>query len=85
VFDELLALRWRPTPEGRIRIEAKEELRARLGRSPDRADAVCMAFGYEARYVPRNIRLVKKAKTRRAFASGRRRNLVGPHSKSERC
>ena len=50
LFDELLAIRWRPTPEGKIRIEAKEELKSRLGRSPDRADAVCMAFGYEARY-----------------------------------
>ncbi len=50
LFDELLAIRWRPTSEGRVRIEAKEELKARLGRSPDRADAVCMAFGYEARY-----------------------------------
>ena len=50
LFDELLAIRWRPTSEGKVRIEAKEELKSRLGRSPDRADAVCMAFGYEARY-----------------------------------
>ena len=27
-----------------MQIEAKEELRARIGRSPDRADAVAMAF-----------------------------------------
>ena len=49
LFDALLTIRWRPTSEGRVRIEAKEELKGRLGRSPDRADAVCMAFGYEAR------------------------------------
>ncbi len=42
--DELLAVRWRPTPEGKIRIEAKDDLRGRLGRSPDRADAVAMAL-----------------------------------------
>ena len=48
---ELLAIRWRPTPEGRVRIEAKDNLRGRLGRSPDRADAVSMAFAYELRPV----------------------------------
>ena len=51
LFDELLAICWRPTPDGKIRIEAKEELKARLGRSPDRADAVSMAFGHETQYV----------------------------------
>ena len=62
VFDELLALRWRPTPEGRIRIEAKEELRARLGRSPDRADAVSTevltrstTLGVRMETVPRRV------------------------------
>ncbi len=43
LFDELLAIRWRPTPEGKVRIEAKDDLKARLGRSPDKADAVVMA------------------------------------------
>ena len=44
LFDELLAIQWRPTADGRVQIEAKAELRAKLGRSPDRADAVSMAF-----------------------------------------
>jgi phage terminase large subunit len=42
--DELLATRWKPTSSGQVQIEAKDDLRARLGRSPDRADAVVMAF-----------------------------------------
>lgn len=45
--DELLALRWSPTADGRIQLEGKEELRGRIGRSPDRADAVAMAFSAE--------------------------------------
>jgi len=44
LFDELLAIRWRPTSDGKIQVELKDTLRARLGRSPDRADAVTMAF-----------------------------------------
>ena len=45
LVEELLALRWRPGPEGAPReIEAKDAVRARLGRSPDRADAIAMAF-----------------------------------------
>lgn len=39
LFDELLALRWRPTPDGKVQLESKEELKGRIGRSPDRADA----------------------------------------------
>ena len=44
LFDELMALRWRPTAEGKVRLEAKEELKSRLGQSPDRADAVVMCM-----------------------------------------
>jgi hypothetical protein len=32
--------------KGAIQIEAKDEIRKRLGRSPDKADAVVMAWGY---------------------------------------
>jgi hypothetical protein len=46
--EELLATSWRPTSEGRVKIDAKDDIRSRLGRSPDRADAVCMAIGGEA-------------------------------------
>jgi hypothetical protein len=41
--DELCTMRWSIGLDGRIQIEPKEELRARIGRSPDRADAVAMA------------------------------------------
>jgi hypothetical protein len=37
----------RPTMEGKVRIEAKDALKARLGRSPDKADAVVMAVAGE--------------------------------------
>jgi hypothetical protein len=44
LFEELLALRWRTNSNGKIEMESKMELRKRLGRSPDRADAVAMCF-----------------------------------------
>lgn len=44
LFDELTATRWKANSAGKVAIESKDALRARLGRSPDRADAVSMAF-----------------------------------------
>ena len=46
--EELLAIQWSPTSTGQIQIEAKDQLRARLGRSIDRADATSMAFSRAA-------------------------------------
>lgn len=43
LFEELLALQWTVTSAGRVKMEGKDDLRGRLGRSPDRADAVAMA------------------------------------------
>ena len=40
---DLSALRYIFTQDGRIQIESKDECRKRLGRSPDRADAVALA------------------------------------------
>ena len=40
---DLSALRYRFDPQGRIVLESKDEVRSRLGRSPDRADAVALA------------------------------------------
>ncbi len=48
LFDELLAVQWRPTADGKVQIEAKADLKSRLGRSPDRADAVTMAMSEQA-------------------------------------
>jgi len=39
---DLSAPRWRPTPRG-IQIELKDDIKARLGRSPDRGEAVIYA------------------------------------------
>jgi len=46
--DELLAdlcgVKYKITSKGQIRVEAKDEMKKRIGRSPDRADAVILAF-----------------------------------------
>ena len=40
---DLSSLRYMFTQDGRIQIESKDDCRKRLGRSPDRADAVALA------------------------------------------
>lgn len=47
--DDLAAATYWYASSGKIQIEAKDELRARLGRSPDKADALALAL-YAARY-----------------------------------
>ena len=42
-------MRWSIRLDGKLQLEGKDELRARLGRSPDRADAVAMAFADDSR------------------------------------
>ena len=49
LFEELMAHTWSVTPSGLVRLPPKETLS--LGRSPDRADAVTMAFGFRNREV----------------------------------
>lgn len=50
LFDELMAVNWTPTMDGKVQIERKAVLKSRLGRSPDKGDAVVMAFsGVERR------------------------------------
>ncbi len=41
---ELIAPRWKPDSSGRVVVEPKDETRKRLGRSPDDADALLLAF-----------------------------------------
>ena len=50
---DLSALRYEFDQSGRILLEAKEDARRRLGRSPDRADAVALALGHTERFVGR--------------------------------
>jgi hypothetical protein len=52
LFDELAGIKWRVNSGGKIQLESKDDTRARLGRSPDRADAVAMAF--HGMYQPRS-------------------------------
>jgi hypothetical protein len=47
LLGELTAPRWMVASNARIQIEAKDEIRKRLHRSTDRADAVVMAFWQE--------------------------------------
>jgi hypothetical protein len=61
---ELVSPTWKVTSTGKIRVESKDDLRKadRLGRSPDKADAVIQAFwdeepddGVPAVHVPRRL------------------------------
>ena len=52
LFDELAGIKWRVNSTGKIQLESKDDTRTRLGRSPDRADAVAMAF--HGMYQPRS-------------------------------
>src|SRR5690606_37432697 len=53
--EELLATRVRFAPDGRVAIEAKETLAARLGRSPDYADALVISLTPMIEYATRKI------------------------------
>jgi len=41
---QVTATKWKPDSKGRIRIEEKDEIKRRIGRSPDDADAVALTF-----------------------------------------
>ena len=45
LIDDLLALTWGPGTRDKVSISTKDEVRATLGRSPDRGDVVAMALG----------------------------------------
>lgn len=45
---DLCSPRWKVTSGGRIQIESKDDIRSRLGRSPDEGDAVVMAHWLSA-------------------------------------
>ena len=53
LWEELCGLMWKVNSTGKVQIEAKDEFRARLGRSPDRADAVAMACHGLAPFAPK--------------------------------
>ena len=45
LVSEVAALRYEYDTRGRIKLEAKDAAKARLGRSPDLADSLMLAFG----------------------------------------
>ena len=53
---QLAGIRYRHTPAGRVEIESKEDAKKRGQQSPDRAEALVLAF---ARAVPRQQTLVQ--------------------------
>lgn len=55
LFEELLAIRWRPDGKGRVMLESKRDMTSRLGRSPDKADATAMAWGRGTRPLVQEI------------------------------
>ena len=44
-LSQLATIRYRQTPQGKIAIESKEEARKRGVKSPDRAEALMLAYG----------------------------------------
>jgi hypothetical protein len=47
MIGDLTAAKWKVNSSGKIQIEPKEDIKKRLGRSPDTGDAVMQAFSYE--------------------------------------
>lgn len=56
--NELLAVKWRATPAGKVQLERKVDLKARIGESPDRADAAVMAFADKRQGEPKKTAAV---------------------------
>jgi phage terminase large subunit len=45
LYNELIARRWTITPQGKIKVESKEEYKKRTGgKSPDKSDSLALAF-----------------------------------------
>lgn len=61
---DLTAPKWKPTSNGRIQVESKDDIRKRIGRSTDAADAVALAFAPAALLPPPIIPPVRIKKAR---------------------
>lgn len=48
---QVTSIRWKPNSKGQITIEAKDDLKRRIGRSPDDADAVALTYSTESSVV----------------------------------
>jgi hypothetical protein len=69
---DLAAPRWSPGPRG-IQIEAKEEIRARLGRSPGKGDAVVMALSEGERAVRQSATVGRRPQVLLGYGHAKRR------------
>jgi hypothetical protein len=70
---DLCAPKWERLPGGVVKLEAKKDIKARLGRSPDKGDAVVMAWWTDTKaLVPRAYRdqTQKPATERERFFQG---------------
>ena len=45
LINELATIEWYATSAGKVRVEPKENIKKRLGRSPDHADALALTYG----------------------------------------
>lgn len=48
LMEELITVQWKPNSSGRTILEPKEDIKERLGRSPDMADALALCFSIPA-------------------------------------
>ena len=47
--EELTSIRWTANSSGKVKLEPKDDLKARIGRSPDLADALVISLCRDAR------------------------------------
>lgn len=57
---DLVAARWEFANNGKVKVEGKPQIRARLGRSPDVGDAVVMAFWLGAQIMPSAPKILRR-------------------------
>ncbi len=49
LINELATIEWHVTSAGKIMVELKENIKKRLGRSPDHADALALTYARAGR------------------------------------
>jgi hypothetical protein len=57
---QLADIKWKPDSKGRITIEKKEEIKKRIGRSPDDADAVAMLYMSSTKWLDNLVKAMQK-------------------------
>ena len=69
-ISQLGTIRWKATPQGKIAIESKDEMRSRGVKSPDRADALMLAFAENPFFADLNRELERRKQASEAEARG---------------